>query len=73
MTQEAFNAIYDRCNDPNRGKLRGKFLFQDFVSFMNELNSFSLPDPDEVGPFDFPAQKINQNKILSMKFVERRV
>jgi len=36
MSQDSFNAIYDRCNDPARGKLTGKFLFEDFVNFMEE-------------------------------------
>jgi len=37
MTQEEYNAIFDRCNDPNRGKLEGKFTFEDFIEFMKEL------------------------------------
>jgi hypothetical protein len=36
MSRDAFNSIYDRCNDPSREKLRGKFLFDDFVCFMEE-------------------------------------
>jgi hypothetical protein len=36
LSRDSFNQIYDRCNDPARGKLNGKFLFDDFVTFMEE-------------------------------------
>ena len=36
MSRDSFNRIYDRCTDPSRGKLTGKFTFQDFVTFMEE-------------------------------------
>jgi len=39
MTHETFNEIYDRCKDPKRGKLQGKFTFDDFVQFMEEYRS----------------------------------
>jgi hypothetical protein len=34
MDQQTFNEIYEVCNETGRGKLKGKFLFDDFVSFM---------------------------------------
>ena len=36
MDQKTFNEIYEVCNQTGRGKLKGKFLFDDFVSFMEE-------------------------------------
>jgi len=47
MSQESFNEIYDRCNDPSRGKLTGKFLFDDFIAFLEEYReTISKDDTD---------------------------
>ena len=37
MDQKTFNEIYEVCNEAGRGKLKGKFIFDDFVSFMEDF------------------------------------
>ena len=50
MDQKTFNEIYEVCNKDGRGKLKGKFIFDDFVSFMEDYRK-KLRD-DQINRFN---------------------